>query len=724
MLNESVLNGEPLARQTYWYLQRRYHQLQWATLHEIAYALGLVTDDNAVYSECDPHQYHRQPQIGALMKALLPHDGRFWDIRTGFHGIDDAVRLRANTVNDIGSIPALAWKERIYAVLLRCGCHDDEKGVEIRELIRCGSGGLGLVRPLSLSPASLPIAPLSSTRTFQAQTTAQDRIAEQEQRDKLLLRRVLEADPVFDVRFGNQLQTVERLACDELMQRLHNHEEVMTKPGGKLPRSCFESELSVYLRERPAYSLFVVGIASRYEQIGQQVRTELSSISEMRVNDQVVASEFSHQTQAAILRDLPTESGFAACGVVLRRRRVRDLLPPAPFSDSDGVPTLASSVATATTATTESLGLQGNIQSREDVIWHWRSFVGSNSTRCAAEYTALAKALELCARKGYYPLTIYTNTKDIPRNMRAASGAEGGVAVTHQHEAKLHAVGKNKKHIIHKADQKQKTHVPNPYPAIKGASMYILGAHKQCADYIMNIQSQTKLSQHSMPEYYNILGLPMVKSKRSSNPTHTNSTIYTNAAHTLTSPTGQLTQLTGRPSQFHPWSDEMYARTSIGKYCSVTEDQAVTFHVVTRSEDDSAGAHDHCFAEALSMARISQEDGFVISRGHTVVPECSVEPAEKFNSLKVTNKVVRNDNVSWWAETPTGTSGKDPQFGREQLPGIRHAKELVFHEFAHKWDHSVVGTQPEECALVRFQGNPTSPLIPTVIEEQPVRYLR
>ena len=694
-------------------------------MYEVALALQLDQAGNPAHASCAPHDYHRTSNVASLTSTLLQHDGAFWDVRVDFYGMDDSIRLRPGLTSSIRSVPALAWKERVYTALLKRGCHHDEVSVELSELVL--PSGLGLARPLSLLPGPLPRSPpqrLQGQRHFQAQTPAQEKAADAKQRDKVLLRHILEEDPVFDVRHNNQLQRIELLAQQEVLARNETREEVLMKPGNKLPPSVFETEWAVFLRERPGWSLSIAGVSSRYVQ-GEKVPVPAGSDSDSDAAEgaattgnatQSATAEQKRSKQISNLQDLPTESGFAACGAVLRYRRVRHLSPPAPYSDGRN----------PTVEVDGTVFAEGQlIESREDVIWEWRHFVGNNSTRQAAEYTALAKALELCARKGFAPLVVFTRTKDLPRNMRHKPIDEKEMRVQ---MAGLNIKQKQKAMERARAEAAALVHTPNMHPAIKGGSFYIFEAHTQCAQYILNMQAQTQLAQHSMPEYYNILGLPTVKSQRSKNPAHTNSVIYRDVAKTLTVPVGQLLQVTGKPSEFAPWCDEMFSRTAIGKYCSVPMEQAVTFTVLTDAR--MTPVYTSRMAEVMALARQSQEDGFIIARGLSAPELAAKEPADLHNSLKKSNSkkdpdpALANIHVSWLGETKSGTAAMDPAFNRGLLPGVQAAKEQVA-ALAHAWDGKIVGVQPEEGEYTKFPGEPTAPLLQTVVfDEQPAHYLR
>jgi len=636
--------------------------------------------------------------------------------------MDDSVRLRPRLTSAITSVPALAWKERVYTALLQRGCHHDEVSIELSDLIL--PAGLGLLRPLSLLPPPAPPQP-----------SAQKKAAAAERRDKLLLRHILEEDPVFDVRCNNQLQRVDQPATQEAQARAARRGGVLQQPAGDLSRSVFDAEWAVFLRERPGYSLSVVGVSSRYiqgaEQVGSRLRHDGGRESDAAaVNPQPQATSMPAQAlraenqrqTASSLQDLKTGSGLAACGVVLRRRRVRHLLPPAPYS----APGRRGAEVDGRVLTEGQL-----IESREDVIWEWRHFVGSNSTRLAAEYTALAKALELCARKGFAPLEVFTDTEDISKNLQRKSTDEDEMLAQ---LADLDTKTKQQEMAIARSQAAASARSPNPHPAIKGGSAYIFGVHKQCVQHILHMQAQTQVDQHRMPEYYNILGLPTVPSQRRKNPTHTNPAVFRNAAKTRPVPLGQLLQVEGKPSEFVPWSDEMFARTAVGKYCSVPWERAVTFTVLA-----GAGAtperleHSWRLAGARALARRSQEDGLLIARGFfdsAPEPLIGKEPADQYNSLKKSTLQTESDpalgylHVGWLGETRSGCAALDTACNRGLLPGARTAAEQV-GSLACAWDGKVVGAQPEECEYAKFPGAPTAPLLQSLLYHvQPAHYLR
>jgi len=748
MLNESILSKDPLALQVWWYMQRTHHQGDWTTLYEVALALRIDAAGNGAV-HATPHDYHKLPNIAALTQALMQHDGTFWDVRVHFYGMDDSLRLRPNVTTNTTSVPALAWKERIYTALLKRGCHHDEVSIDVSDLMLPPPLGLGLLRPLSLMSApspSLRSPPRPLRHVLQAQTATQAKAAEAEQRDKLLLRHILEEDPMFDLRCNNQLQRINQLAAQEMLARDKLREEICMKPSSRLPNAVFDSEWAVFLRGRPGYRLCLVGVCSRNIQ-GAQAARPAPLLAENRCDETVgtgtstgtgtgtgtgtAVAAPSKAEQASSLQDLKTDSGYAACGVVLRSRRVRQLPPPAPYSD----PGHATVEVDGRVWGAGMGGDQENeqcIESREDVVWEWRHFVGNNSTRQAAEYTALAKALELCARKGYMPLVVYTDTQDLATNMKRRAVDEDELRKV---MADLDTKTKHQAMAKARAEAAALAHTPNPQPSIRGASLYIFEVHTQCVQYILNMQAQTQVMQHSMPEYYNILGLPSVKSQRRKNPQHTNPTIHLDAAKTLTVPLGQLLRVTGKPSEFVPWSDEMFARTAIGKYCSVPIEQAVTFTVLTAAT--STLELSSRLAEAKALARRSQEDGLLIARGsfHSV-PELPVsqEPADQYNSLKKSSLLKEADtellagegglHVSWLGEAKSGTAAMDTACNRGLLPGARTASEQV-RDLAAAWDGKTVGTQPDESAYVKFSGQPSAPLLPTLIyDEQPAHYLR
>lgn len=144
---DSALGSDELASQVYWYLTKTHHQLSWASIYEVSVALQVDSVDNPQHNTIWPHEYHRLACVKGLLISLNKFDGKLWDVRVNFRGMDDAVRLQPNLTRSVRSVPALAWIRRIYEyMILERAAHSDEVGVEVEELLRIPS----LVQPKTL----------------------------------------------------------------------------------------------------------------------------------------------------------------------------------------------------------------------------------------------------------------------------------------------------------------------------------------------------------------------------------------------------------------------------------------------------------------------------------------------------------------------------------------------------------------------------------------------
>ena len=113
------------------YLLFNFHQLDWCTLKELARGIGTDThctdivdrqilphglgqgmqggaerepsDIDQIDQQLPPHLYHRNKKIRQLLSCLQKYDGKLFDIRCNFVGLDDAVRLRKHVTKSITS---------------------------------------------------------------------------------------------------------------------------------------------------------------------------------------------------------------------------------------------------------------------------------------------------------------------------------------------------------------------------------------------------------------------------------------------------------------------------------------------------------------------------------------------------------------------------------------------------------------------------------------------
>lgn len=227
---EASIEEDDLASQAYWYLLRQHHQLSWCTLYEIALAIGVDAEGNPHHKEIAPHRYHCLSCVRPLTAALTRFDGfgRHFDLRCNFAGTDDAVRLRADITKTLSSPPALTWAERVYSIVIAAGCHSDELGLDLVDLVAA---------PVLVKPRSLALPP--------------------DQDEATLMRGILQEDPRFDVRWNNQKDKMDVKADAELLARDSQRHSVLEKPGNLLGRSHFSDEWAVFVRALPQFRYFL-----------------------------------------------------------------------------------------------------------------------------------------------------------------------------------------------------------------------------------------------------------------------------------------------------------------------------------------------------------------------------------------------------------------------------------------------------------------------------------
>jgi hypothetical protein len=694
---------DDLAVSVYWFLLRSHHQLSWASLIDVAIAVKVESDSckTSLQSSFASHEYHAQAHVRPLVECLRKHDGTYWDLRTGFYGMEDSIRLHANLTKSIKSPPAVTWRDRVYFHLVDRGCHSDEIGIDLEELCTEPS----LQRPLSLQLSTdTPKGGSKSTRTVLARDGATAevippllRTSNWDQCD--FLRRVLEADPRFDVRYNNQLEKVDKRAAAELHARNGEREEVLTSPGKKLHRERFATIWAVFLRELPQYFIRYYGVSSSYTQsqlpaasidsdadddvqeanpnpnskrkggqktIGRQGQGQAQQQPSTRIlapegGSSLTSPSPPFSTQAGAMQDLADSPGMTACGVTLHRRRIRHIT-------------------------------DNYAESREDEIWRWAKFVGNSSLRVVGEYMALIAALKQCSAKGYAPVLVQTATKDIPKAFRSET------------------------------------------PTFKSQS--ILTQYHICKELVQDLQAQARKTHFLEPEYYNILGLPTIKSSDSQKKKG--------------APKPKLLKVTGSPSTFAQWSDEVHESSAIGEFCRVDPSDVVRFEVLkanpnpNASASASAGANSkgsYSYSPASSypaleaaqhLARTCQDEGYAIARGWTgpvYSPAVAIDVEKKFNSLLAVPTGLGLDGYTICDSDDAiikrrAVTAADPKpMYRACLPGLGQAEALV-HSLAGAWDKAVVGTQVCEASLARRKGLSSDGLMSAVLTEQPAHRLR
>jgi hypothetical protein len=225
------------------YLLFNFHQLDWCSLRELSEGLmdkSAASADTGIdrVTLCQPHLYHREMNLD-LLGCLERFDGKLFDVRCNFVGLDDAVRLRKHVTKSIKSQPAITWKERVYKTLVMHGCHSDEIGIELIELVNDPY----LIMPLSLQR--------------RREAVGGEFISVKE-----TMREILEEDNRFDVRFQLQNERYKQFADSETLRRNGDREIVLEKPQKTVPRSKFAPEYSVFLREKPLYYIRFYGISA------------------------------------------------------------------------------------------------------------------------------------------------------------------------------------------------------------------------------------------------------------------------------------------------------------------------------------------------------------------------------------------------------------------------------------------------------------------------------
>jgi hypothetical protein len=176
-------------------------------------------------------------------------------------------------------------------------------------------------------------------------------------------------------------------------------------------------------------------------------------------------------------------------------------------------------------------------------------------------------------------------------------------------------------------------------------SQDVIKLNKISKEIIANLVATSQSKSFNSPEYYNILNLKAVSSKKT-----------------------KLLQVSGKPSEFVEWADEAHAATAIGKYTHVAENDVIKYEVV---QSDNP-----VMQIPIQLARDAQKEGFILARtgdsGPFYHPEKFAE-GNVYDSLKTLRK-----------ETLPGDS-----VANKFLPGIQIAKTTV-ESFAPVWEREAV----------------------------------
>lgn len=224
--------------------------LEWVALETLASAIGLDDD----YSNFSPWEVHLHPRLEEVVHILRTFDGEkgLYDLRINFVGMEDAVRLRRDVTTSITSIPALAWKERVYEFIVdyiqrNSASFGEECGMNISEIVKI---------PEMARPPSLKLARLAA----QGGRRKVHEVSEAE-----LLRQILMQDHRFELKFHVQ-QDLHRRRATERADRYNKQRVTVLKrhhTQKDYSRSDFENEYAVFLAADPVYILRYAAISGR-----------------------------------------------------------------------------------------------------------------------------------------------------------------------------------------------------------------------------------------------------------------------------------------------------------------------------------------------------------------------------------------------------------------------------------------------------------------------------
>jgi hypothetical protein len=225
----------------------RGHQSEWVELFDIALeVLDSFEEDIDAESltTLHPHEVHRHPAFTDLYHMINENDGKIFDMRVGFRGLHDAVRLKVNIFTSIKSLPALSWKERVYEYLVD-EIHDNEPtfhedyGIDIAKLVNV---------PRCYRPQSLKLCSGVTSGGRNVETAS----------DSELLRTILEQDRRFVVKFpkaGRELFAKRAAKAAHSFNKTRSTVLITHRRIRDFDRTDFSAEFAVHLAVDPVYIL-------------------------------------------------------------------------------------------------------------------------------------------------------------------------------------------------------------------------------------------------------------------------------------------------------------------------------------------------------------------------------------------------------------------------------------------------------------------------------------